>query len=250
MYGTDFSEKDMAFGKENRMGLEVFKYADPGFADAFDRHHPTVTGWLDGVQGRSMHGAYVDTFYTSKDPLICEVVRRRFVQSVNVAAFHGISHVVFHSGYRQFFDGASARVTQDFIKAAADFWQGFEENIPPGVKVFIENVEDETPDILAELIRRVDSPNIGCCFDIGHAHCNSNVPVSEWARVLGGHIGHVHIHDNHGDKDAHLPLGKGNAPLADVIEKVLSAAGEAVPFVVECSLPESEKWLKEAGFMP
>jgi sugar phosphate isomerase/epimerase len=240
----------MAFGRAHHMGLEVFKYAAPAFVDAFEANHRQVAGWLDGVTGRAMHGAYVDTFYTSKDPLICEVVRRRFVQSVNVAAFHGIGRVVFHSGYRKFFDGASAQAGEDFINTATDFWQRFEENIPQGVTVFIENVEDERPEILTELIRRIDSPKIGCCFDIGHAHCNSNVPVGEWAMVLGSHIGHVHIHDNHGDKDAHLPLGKGNAPLADVIEKVLSAAGEAVPFVVECSLPESEKWLKEAGFMP
>ncbi len=49
-------------------------------------------------------------------------------------------------------------------------------------------------------------PGMGVTIDIGHAHTLGL--VGEFLPYLG-RASHLHIHDNHGEHDEHLPLGEG-----------------------------------------
>lgn len=249
IYGTAFSESDAKFAKENGLGLEVFQYSNPNFADGFDSNHAKITEYMTGIPAVSMHGAFCDTLYTSMDPLIREVAKKRFLQSIQIASFHGINHVVFHSSYNKFLHGMSAAATDTFVKSSVEFWKGMTRSIPAGMTLFLENVEDEDPEVLVQILEEIDSPAIRCCFDIGHAYYNGrDVSLNRWIDVLKAHIGHVHLHDNRGNYDEHLPLGKGSIPIPGAINKVLHSVGEDVPFVLECNLEESVAWLRQTGY--
>ena len=249
LYGTAFSESEARFLKENGLGLEVFQYANPVFADDFNSNHSTITEYMNGISGISMHGAYCDTYYTSIDPLIREVTKKRFLQSMQIASFHGINRVVFHSSYRKFLNGMSPAAVDTFVKSSVDFWRGMKEIIPAGMTLFIENVEDEDPEVLVRIFEEIGNPQICCCFDIGHAYFNGrDVSLNRWIDVLKNHIGHIHIHDNHCNHDQHLPLGKGSIPLPGAINKIIYTLGEDIPFVLECNIKESVKWLRDVGF--
>jgi len=245
-HATAFSQDDADFLRKNGIGLEIGQYANPAFLDDFDAKHPLITGLMQGMSGVSMHGAYYDIFYTSIDPLIVEVTKKRFLQSIRAASFHGIDCLTFHSVYRPQFDGHSEAWTDAFIKKSVGFWKDFEANIPDGMTVCIENVDDEDPEVFMEVIRGIGSPKIRACFDIGHANISSRVPLETWARVLGDSIAHVHIHDNDGKKDLHLPLGHGVIPLSDVVRSVLEYTGNVV-FAMECSAGLSMDWIRENG---
>ncbi len=52
-------------------------------------------------------------------------------------------------------------------------------------------------------------PELGACLDLGHMHTLGLDPA-EYVQALGQHLIHVHLHDNNGQQDEHLPLGKGN----------------------------------------
>lgn len=54
---------------------------------------------------------------------------------------------------------------------------------------------------------------VGACFDIGHAHTVGAVPA--FLDVLGS-ADHLHLHDNHGMSDEHLPIGAGTVDWARV----------------------------------
>jgi sugar phosphate isomerase/epimerase len=48
------------------------------------------------------------------------------------------------------------------------------------------------------------------------------VPLGEWVEVLGARLMEIHLHDNHGEADEHLPLGQGDidfASLFSLLEK-------------------------------
>jgi len=80
---------------------------------------------------------------------------------------------------------------------------------PLGVKLLLENIQNEVTSSahLAEIIRVGHFANVGVCFDIGHANLMEGVdPTLETLLPL---IGSTHLHDNHGDRDAHLWPGDG-----------------------------------------
>lgn len=68
------------------------------------------------------------------------------------------------------------------------------------------------------LLSEVDHPAIGCCFDTGHAHMTGN-----WRTLLAAmapRLTYLHIADNHGEHDDHLPFGRGTVPFAEMLPAI------------------------------
>ena len=72
---------------------------------------------------------------------------------------------------------------------------------------------------LVEVVERVDSPNLGITFDIGHANLTcggDSSKMSEFIDTISGYLVHMHLHDNYGfwtsnyDGDEHMGPGKGS----------------------------------------
>jgi len=75
------------------------------------------------------------------------------------------------------------------------------ENMPPGGSIC-------QPKDIKYIIDRV--PGLGFHLDVGHAFMTGgNKCIREFIRKLGKRLEHVHVHDNHGLADEHLPLGNG-----------------------------------------
>jgi len=244
IYGSVHTDTEVELLRSNNLGIEVF--ANPETLDNPSEYHKFLAERIKGMVGVSMHGTIFDMAFASGDPLIVEVVKKRFIQCVQAAALHGINHLIFHSSYRAFYNGRG-RIGEWYIKASIDFWKDFEHNIPDGMTVLLENVEDDDPEVFAEIIHGIDSPKIACCFDAAHAHVYSSWQLDDWIRILGGKIKHVHLSDNDGKSDLHLPLGQGNLPLASVIQGIMKHASSEVPFTLECDIPLSIDWLVGAA---
>src|SRR5580700_7482774 len=114
-----------------------------------------------------------------------------------------------------------------------------------GVTIALENTPGElgTPANLRQFIADTRLTDLRLCFDIGHAHLEGSVlPNLEIMRDL---VVTAHIHDNHGDKDEHLPPYQGDidwkaafaalgaSPNAHVPGPAPAAAGAGIPLVLE-----------------
>ena len=73
-----------------------------------------------------------------------------------------------------------------------------------------ENIFEEAPETLRMLVKEINSPNLGVCFDTGHFNLFSKVPLEKWFEEIGDNIIEVHLHDNTGSNDDHLGIGDGN----------------------------------------
>ena len=80
---------------------------------------------------------------------------------------------------------------------------------------------------------------IGLTFDFGHANTLGKVP--EFLSNIG-HANHIHIHDNHGLSDEHLPLGDGTIDWKTV-GKTIAARYSGVIVVEGRSVEEAKKSL-------
>ncbi len=80
---------------------------------------------------------------------------------------------------------------------------------PLGVTLLIENIQNEVtaPAHMVEILQVGHFSTIGVCFDAGHANLQST--VTEALAELAPYIHSAHLHDNHGDRDAHLWPGEG-----------------------------------------
>jgi sugar phosphate isomerase/epimerase len=65
------------------------------------------------------------------------------------------------------------------------------------------------PEEITGILETVDRDNAGFILDVGHA--NTNGCLDRFLELKDMVI-HVHIHDNHGQKDEHLPVGFGTVP--------------------------------------
>src|SRR5262249_50183451 len=84
---------------------------------------------------------------------------------------------------------------------------------PLGVTVMVENMGGAfgTPDELGALVDA--AANVKFHLDIGHANIRPFGQPNRLRGLLeafGDRIAHVHVHDNKGRYDEHLPLGVGN----------------------------------------
>ncbi|MDR0309294.1 MAG: sugar phosphate isomerase/epimerase [Candidatus Methanoplasma sp.] len=106
-----------------------------------------------------------------------------------------------------------------------------------GVTAAVENMPSfemmmgQTPDGLLSLI---EDTELAICFDIGHA--NTVGPIGEFIDVFGDRIVNVHIHDNMGDRDAHLTIGDGNIDFKKVLSRLKGYKGD---YIIESRNMES-----------
>lgn len=106
-----------------------------------------------------------------------------------------------------------------------------------GVKIALENMPrmyastGTTPQELTELI---EGTGLGICLDIGHAHTMGL--VKEFLK-LKKRIINLHVHDNRGEFDEHLPIGDGTVDFPRVIKGLKGYRGR---YVIESrNLPDA-----------
>lgn len=82
-----------------------------------------------------------------------------------------------------------------------------------GVHVALENKQrGKGEDLVAtpeeHLLALHEAPSVGACLDLGHSH-TLGIDAAAYVEALGPRLIHVHLHDNQGALDEHLPLGEG-----------------------------------------
>jgi sugar phosphate isomerase/epimerase len=103
---------------------------------------------------------------------------------------------------------------------------------PLGVTLLVENTPNDlaTPERLKELLHALHYPDLGICFDTGHAHLMST--VHQAFGVLADRVCSTHVHDNQGDRDSHLWPGHGSIDWGQTMQS-LGAAPQAPALLLE-----------------
>lgn len=95
-----------------------------------------------------------------------------------------------------------------------------EEAEKAGIKIAVENLFQgrfySKIDDLIQLVLDVDHDNVGFCLDTGHANVD-HVDVPTTIKRMGSKLYEVHLHDNNGTQDQHLPIGFGTLDWISII---------------------------------
>ena len=101
-----------------------------------------------------------------------------------------------------------------------------------------------TPERIVELLDTAHFADIGVCFDLGHAHIMSSVAAA-FAK-LKPHIHSTHIHDNAGDRDAHLWPGEGTIDWEQAMA-LLRSAPHVPPVLLEIAGDQKQDTASKAA---
>jgi sugar phosphate isomerase/epimerase len=171
---------------------------------------------------------------------ICEVERVRRIEAmdelkrvIDVADDLAYTRLILHMG--------GTRETADPRKRDAAF-STLEHLIlhahHAGVTICVENTNSEMgdPNYLRAFVDETRLTGLRFNFDIGHAHL-SEFPEEERVEKsfspLRELVSSVHLHDNHGEKDEHLPPYDGTIDWRDAIKTLQSAPRTSLPLVLE-----------------
>jgi len=226
------------------IGIEVQAFYHPDALSSEELIDKTI-GLVSGLQPLSIHGPFGDLNPGSFDSLVRETARQRIQEGLDVAARLNAEHVVFHTGRVP-----RAGPECGWIERAIDFWGSFMRHVPQDMNIYLENMLEEGPHIVAGIVDGVGASNLRANLDIGHAHSNSCTPVLDWIPALGDRIGYVHMSDNHGTEDEHLGLGRGTIPMVAVCEALAKASPDAI-WAIEAEgegVEQSLEWFDAHGY--
>lgn len=168
-----------------------------------------IAGKLHGNHCRiSVHGPFWDLCTGSLDPLIRRVSYSRFQQLFEILDIFRPVQVVCHTGFDPRHHRGHRKI---WLENSMAVWEPMVARAE-GMKTpfLLENVWERDPELHLELFRRIDSRYFGFCLDVGHQHSFSETPLAVWLESLCHVLMEVHLHDNDGSQDAHLPVGRGS----------------------------------------
>ena len=107
-----------------------------------------------------------------------------------------------------------------------------------GVTICVENTTSEmgNPSYLRTFVEETRLTGLRFNFDIGHAHLADGPEEERVAtsfEAMREHIASAHIHDNLGDKDAHLPPYDGSIDWPAALKLFRSLPGGEIPLTLE-----------------
>jgi len=169
--------------------------------------------------GLIIHGPFIDLNPGSLDEKIRKASLDRLTETIRVTKMLGSKHITFHNGYRA---EPYRKYSKEWLKNGVETWKKVLEGAAKeNIKLTVENAFDRDPSFLIELVKAVDSPNFNICFDGGHYNAFSDTPPLEAFDMLPpDKIGEIHLSDNDGSDDQHLPLGEGNIDLDGLFRKI------------------------------
>ncbi len=161
---------------------------------------------LAGFRCHTLHAPFMDVWPGAADEGVRSLSQEKLRRTMGIAADLGSKLVVMHFNYDPIY---YRQQFEEWLKRAADFFSALLAE-RDGPLIALENVAEPTPFIALRLLEKASHPRLVHCFDFGHHRVFARIPFAEWLFYLKprGHI-HFHLHDNLGDTDDHLALGRG-----------------------------------------
>jgi sugar phosphate isomerase/epimerase len=246
LYVSTVSAEAHAVATQHGLGLELAE-----FCTAMNMDPPLFPEW-DARARANMRGAHRFTFHAAFnelcpaaiDPRVLEVAKQRYEQSYKLMRSYGISRMIAHSGYvpHIYFKGY-------FVERSVEFWREFLADKPEDFSLFLENVLEDSPEMLRDIVAEVDDKRMRLCLDVGHANVFvSDVPVLKWIDVCADFLGHLHIHNNYREWDDHNALGDGIIDMNAVMRHLTEIPN--VTYTIESiDSATSVEWLIKEGYL-
>ncbi len=237
LFIATFSEDALKAAKDFGVGLEINHTCISEDLDPSNRRNllaqireNIAAAGVSEPSGLFLHGPFTEIHPAAIDYRARQLGMERLNEAYEAAAALGINHMVVHTGWLPFiyFKGWQA-------EKGAEFWQEFMKDKSSNFHIYVENVLEDEPYMLLEMMKQIDNPHIKLCLDIGHANATTSpeLPVEKWIEVLGPHIGHFHLHNNDGTGDSHNAFDCGSMNMDSIFSAIDTFCDADVTLTIE-----------------
>lgn len=187
--------------------LQVYGYdtdlLDSGWRELFDQHRALLKDFEGEL---AIHGAFLNLSPASLDRRVRALTRERYMLNLDIAAGLGARTVVFHTDFLPIVRNPAYR--PDWTERQVEFWGPMAaEAAGRGLRIALENMWEPEPDVIGDVLDRVDSPHLCACLDVGHFYLFSDyLPLERWIKQISHRLVHCHLNNHRGFFDEHLPL--------------------------------------------
>lgn len=254
LFIATFSEDALNIAKDFGVGLEINHTCISQNLDAENRRKlldeikkDIKTAGVHNPTALFLHGPFTEIHPAAIDYRARQMAMERLNEAYEVAAALGINRMVVHTGWIPFIYFKSWQAEK-----GAEFWQRFMSDKPSDFHIYVENVLDDEPYMLLDMMKRIDNPSIKLCLDTGHANATTSpeLPVEKWIEVLGSHIGHFHLHNNDGTGDSHSAFDCGGMDMNSIFSAIGAFCDADVTLTIEARDARScLEWLKRSDYI-
>ena len=240
IYLSTISTDAPCVAREYGFGLELAEFCTAWNMDEkFTHVDSVVKKKLEGIPRSLLHAPYNELFPCAIDKKARALAAERYRQATDLATRYGSRKVIIHGGYnpRIYFPVW-------YVKQSVLFWQDFLRD-NPGVEIVLENVLEDDPRWLLDIVAGVDDPRLRLCLDIGHVNAYSSVPLTDWLVLWAPYLSHLHIHNNDGSRDAHNALNEGTIPIKELLLQAQHLCPDATYTLELMNDAPSVVWLQE-----
>ena len=240
IYLSTISTDAPCVAREYGFGLELAEFCTAWNMDEKFAHVDSVVKKkLEGIPRSLLHAPYNELFPCAIDKKARALAAERYRQATELATRYGSRKVIIHGGYnpRIYFPVW-------YVKQSVLFWQDFLRD-NPGVEIVLENVLEDDPRWLLDIVAGVDDPRLRLCLDIGHVNAYSSVPLTDWLVLWAPYLSHLHIHNNDGSRDAHNALNEGTIPIKELLLQAQHLCPDATYTLELMNDAPSVVWLQE-----
>jgi len=197
------------------LGIGIEIYLENNLIEEIsDRDAREMGGMLVGHGiAATVHAPFMDLSPGGYDRTVRRITKEKLKRAVGLAHLLHAQGVVCHPGYDKWrFDGNE----ELWLEGSVDTWTEIVKEAKDGPLLMVENIFEEQPSTLIALLDVFRDQNLWFCFDSGHFNLFSTVSLDGWLGPLKDRVREMHLHDNHGGWDEHLPVGEGTFPFREL----------------------------------
>ena len=246
VYIATFSNNAVEAAKKYGVNIElndicISESLNPESFDAtVERMKQEVAG--SGAADVIMHGPFTEIIPAGIDRRFVKLGMDRLNEAYEACQAMGVDRMVVHTGYEPLM-----YFKEWHHERSVEFWREYMKD-KGNFHIYIENVFDDEPLMMKDLIDELDDPRIRVCLDVGHANTvtKPEYDVYSWIEILGDRIGHFHLHNNDGTDDQHRQLLDGYLDMERILDCAEKYCSHDVTFTIEShECRDSVEWLKE-----
>lgn len=165
-------------------------------------------------------------------------IRLLYQDVIDACKLLNISNVVTHAELNE----KDIYPEKNIYENALNIWKELSCTLKEeGIRLVVENHFEQDPDFIIRLINDIKLTSAGLCVDVGHVNAFGKIGILEWIKKCpNALLKEIHLADNNGDDDTHLPLGDGNIDFKSIFDRLRTINQKCI-FVLEPKTPSDVK---------